>query len=124
MIPVLGSMCRLFWAKSSDGSSSHSAEVRGLARSSGSSLIGRGVVVAPFFVFVVPLKVFSLDDSFEVGEREEVFFIRLVLERFFIVWNPWPRHVEGDELCRNDRRLTTKVQDEPRRGIRQEVPPE
>src|SRR5579884_993392 len=122
MIPVFGSMCRLFLANSSSGSSSHSAEVRGLASSNGSSLIGIGGV--PLVVLVVPFEVFSLDDSFEVGEGEEVFFIRLVLERFFIVWNPRPRHAEGDELGGDDRRLATEIQDQPRRAVRQEVPPE
>src|SRR5205823_4671023 len=98
-MPVLGSICLVSPANSRFGSSSHSAVVLGGASSSGSSLVGIGVVV----VFVVlPVEVFPSDDASEPGEGEEVFFIRLVLEREVIARYPWPSHVEVEELGGDD----------------------
>src|SRR5829696_8142356 len=115
-MPTLGSKCLLPPAKHSSGSSNHSAIVSGASSFRGAIRPPRrpSLIEILHLFQRLPVDLAPRRGHFQVGKREEVLFIDLVLKRPVVSRYARPAHVHRQHPGLDDRRLLTEVQEEPR----------
>src|SRR5688572_20577128 len=102
-MPVLGSTCSWFCAKSRAGSSTQPAVRRGRSSSSGATLWPSVPFVRFRVVIVVfPIEVVAGQSAVVLQPGEEVHVVGLVGERLAVAGDAGPVNVEGQQLRVDD----------------------